>query len=102
MKLSIITTVTNPDKYQYAWRETLKNYCALADEVIVVNGGESLDLGQIERQNAVLKQVMLPWPEKWHWRELPIHINAGLSEATGDWVLKMDIDYLIKECDFDD
>lgn len=103
MKLSIVTTITNPDKYQYAWREALKNYALLADEIIVVNGGEALNPGQIERQVAAkMVEILMPWPEQWHWRELPLHLNAGLAAATGDWVLKMDIDYLIRECEFSD
>jgi glycosyltransferase involved in cell wall biosynthesis len=96
MKLSIITTITNPEKYQYAWKEALLNYCRLADEIIVVNGGNLI------RKTEKIKQIMLPWPEQWHWRELPLHLNAGLAAATGDWVLKMDIDYLIREADFAD
>ncbi len=103
MKLSIVTTITNPDKYQYAWREALLNFCSLADEVVVVNGGESISLldfsGKLKK-SCDLKEVLLPWPEEWHWRELPLHLNAGLAAASGDWVLKMDIDYLIHEADF--
>jgi hypothetical protein len=103
MKLSIITTITNPDKYQYAWREALKNFCALADEVVVVNGGQDnqpyFEIGPAYEK---IKEIMMPWPEQWYWCELPLHLNAGLEAASGDWVLKMDIDYLIRECDFAD
>lgn len=95
MKLSIHTTITDPDKYQYAWREALECFCALADEVIIVNGGESLSL-----DDGKIKEILLPWPEEWHWSELPVHLNAGLDACSGDWALKMDIDYLIHESDF--
>lgn len=95
MKLSILTMVTKPDERQDLWREALQNYCALADEVICVNGGPTLTY-----PDSKVKFVDLFWPEEWDWEELPKHLNAGLAACTGDWVLKLDIDQLIAEKDF--
>lgn len=97
--LSIHTTITRPDHYKYAWREALESFLALADEVIVVygdeNDGEALKNWNSDR----LRGVFLPWPEEWHWAELPKHLNAGLRECKGEWALKMDIDYILHEKD---
>ena len=105
MKISIITTITNPEENQYPWREAINSYLALADEVIVVNGSGSKGIVGyhiIESQVDKLKFIHLPWPNKWHWSELPIHLNAGLEQAIGDWVIKCDIDYVFHENDIKD
>lgn len=101
-KISIFTTITNPEKNQYAYLEAIKCYCEFADEVIIVDGC-STD-GSIEKIQALnndkIRIVNLLWPEKWQWAELPKHLNAGLNTCTGDWCIKMDIDYIIHEKDF--
>ncbi|KKM17062.1 hypothetical protein LCGC14_1679540 [marine sediment metagenome] len=99
MKISIITTITNPDERQYAWAEAIRNYLALADEVVIVNGGEPLYENLDFMDNPRLRIINLPWPDKWHWSELPVHLNAGLEAATGVWVIKTDIDYFFHEKD---
>ena len=101
MKISIFTTITNPEIWQFAWQEALSNYLALADEVIVVNGGERLPEAIKTANKDKLIEVLMSWPDEWHWRELPLHLNAGLNACTGDWVIKMDIDQLFHEKDFE-
>ena len=95
MKISIFTTITSPEKYQYAWKEALDSYLDFADEVVVVNGGESINDDRV-------KEVMLHWPTQWNWIELPKHLNAGLTVCSGDVIIKMDLDYMIHEEDHDD
>jgi|SRR3972149_8276866 len=96
MKLSIITTITNPDQRGDAWREAIASYLALADEIVVVNGGRLL-----EKLDPKVKWVNLAWPEEWVWSELPYHLNAGMKEASGDWVIKCDIDYVFHESEIE-
>lgn len=91
--------VTKPDERQDLWREALDNYCALADEVVVVNGGSTLAFNH--NKTSKVKIVDLDWPEQWDWETLPEHLNFGLSHCTGDWVLKLDIDQLIHEKEFE-
>lgn len=103
MKIAIFTTITEPDKYQYAWREALANYCEFADYVVVVDGSDKPVIEESE-DNPKIRVIHYPWPEKWDWSELPKHLNSGLENALMipdvDWVIKMDIDYLIHEADF--
>lgn len=105
MKLSILTTITNPDERQDKWREALGCYIEFADEVIVVNGGDETKFDVLLSRTAYykfpeLKLIHLPWPYEWNWIELPRHLNAGLEKCTGDWVIKLDIDQFIHEKDF--
>ena len=44
MKISVITTITNPEERQDRWQEALSCFCDFADEVIVVNVGKSLTI----------------------------------------------------------
>lgn len=99
MKLTILTTITRPNERQDKWIEALSCYHELADEVIVVNGSGLMPI-QIKARFPKVKEVSLFWEHDWNWIELPRHLNAGLDEATGDWVLKLDIDQLIHEDDF--
>ncbi len=113
MKISILTMVTNPEQRQDKWQEALKCYLDFADEVVVVNGGESLGVnvasylmqkpfGEGFEYDLVhkVKEISLPWPYEWNWAELPRHLNEGLKHCTGDWVIKMDIDQFFHEKDF--
>lgn len=106
MKLSIHTTITNPERWRYPYMEALASFCELADEVIVVDGG-STD-GSLENiqmlskiKNDKIKIITLPWPEEYSQGEFPKHLNAGLEACTGDWAMKMDIDYVIHEDDIE-
>lgn len=106
MKISIHTTITNPEKHQYPWREALASYLAFADEVVVVDGGStdgSLEEVQAQaNKNDKLKIIDYHWPQKkWDWSELPKHLNRGLEACTGDFVMKFDIDYIMHEDYFD-
>lgn len=100
MKLSILTTITNPEVRQDKYIEALTCYCDLADEVVVVNGGAPISVG-ILFSHPKIKIIDMPWPDEWNWIELPRHLNAGKEACTGDWILKLDIDQLIHEKDFE-
>ena len=101
MKLSILTTITNPVERQDRWVEAIACYKELADEVVVVDGSDIQKKDFVVDQVNKVKYVHLPWPQDWNWIELPKHLNAGLEVCTGDWILKLDIDQFINEKDFD-
>ena len=98
MKLSIFTTITNPIERQDAYMEAIESYLAIADEVVVVDGGsidgsyENIALSSAEIKNYI-------WPKEWEWEQLPRSLNVGLKACTGDWVIKADIDYIFHEKD---
>lgn len=102
MRISILTTVTNPEQRQDKWREAFENYFDFADQVVIVNGGEPFTAVSWSYPGTEFKIVDLPWPYEWNWAEYPRHLNAGLKECTGDWVLRLDIDQFIHENDFEE
>lgn len=109
MKISIHTTITNPERWQYPYIEALKSFCDVADEVIIVDGGS--DDGSIENIKATfaaefdsgkMQLITLPWPWEYTQSEFPKHLNAGLEACTGDWAIKCDIDYIFHENQIND
>tara|TARA_Y100000389_G_C17317178_1_gene441119 strand:+ start:48 stop:839 length:792 start_codon:yes stop_codon:yes gene_type:complete len=78
-KLSIATTYTNPEERMDPWKEALTCYNDLADEV--VRTGEN-------------------WPYEFSWDYIGKTFNESYELATGDWVIRMDLDYFFHENDF--
>lgn len=106
MKLTILTMITNPEQRQDMWIDALDCYLDIADEVIVVDGSKDKEHWNeliVSSLTAAignkLKIINLEWPYEWSWEELPKHLNAGLEQCTGDWVIKLDIDQFIHERD---
>lgn len=96
MKLSIILLTANPTEKQYAWQESFRSYLAQADEVIVVDGG-SEDLITPFPLEDKLKIIKKPDPAIWTWSEHAKNLNLALEKATGDWIIKADIDWVFHE-----
>lgn len=78
MKLSIFTSMTNPEKRNDAWKEALQCYEDIADEVIVV--GEK-------------------WPNEFKFNLIGETYQEGFEKSKGDWVIRMDLDYFFHEKD---
>ncbi len=78
-KLSIATSYTDPEKRMDPWKEALSCYGELADEV--VRSGED-------------------WPYEFSWDLIGKTFNESYQKATGDWVIRMDLDYFFHENDF--
>ena len=77
--LSIFTTMTNPEERGDPWKEALDCYNSLADEVVVV--GEE-------------------WPYEFKFDHIGKTFQEGFNKASGDWVIRMDLDYFFHENDF--
>lgn len=97
MKLSIFTTITDPDKRGDNWTDSLACYRELADELVVVDGSErsTLRLGV-----HCDKIVWYEWPYKFPWEFIGQQFQRGYEAATGDWVIHADLDFLFHEKDF--
>jgi len=80
MNLSIFTSMTNPEERMDPWREAMSCYEDLADEVIITGKD---------------------WPENFKWDHIGKVFHEGFEKSTGDWGIRMDIDYLFHENDFD-
>ena len=80
MNLSIFTSMTNPEERMDPWKEAMSCYGDLADEVIIT--GED-------------------WPENFKWDHIGKVFHEGFEKSTGDWGIRMDIDYLFHENDFE-
>jgi len=100
MTISIFTTVTNPESRQDAWREALSCYLDFADEVVVVNGssGDNQDIEEISLDK--LKILNYKWPDEFKWDFIGQQFQRGYDACTGDWCIRMDLDYLLHEDDF--
>lgn len=107
-KISIFTSITNPEQRQDAWKEALECYLDFADEVIVVNGSSiELNISPLcgmygQSTPDKLKFIYNKWPEEFDWKFIGQQFQRGYDACTGDWVLRMDIDYIIHENDFED
>lgn len=103
IQISIFVTVGNvrqgPDEREDRWKEAVYSYMDLADEVVIVHGDRTPF--KVAWPSKV-KEVQLDWPYEWNWEELPMHMNLGLETCTGDWVLRMDSDYVIHEKEIED
>ena len=76
MKISIFTTMTNPEKRMDPWKEALECYNFFADEVVVVGDD---------------------WPTEFSWDHIGKTFQKGYDKCTSDWVMRMDIDYFLHE-----
>lgn len=93
MKLSIIGLTANPTEKQYAWKEALASYVDQADEVIIINGGTEF------LNTEGVTEIMKPDPPIWNWAEHAKNLNMALDVATGDWIIKIDLDWVFHDKD---
>ena len=76
INISIFTSMTNPEERMDPWKEALNCYEDLADEVITV--GEN-------------------WPQEFSWDYIGKTFHEGFVKSSGDWVIRMDLDYFFHE-----
>lgn len=79
MKISIITTMTNPEERKDPWKEALNCYEDLADEIIITGKD---------------------WPIEFSWEQIGQYFQEGFNQASYDWVIRMDLDYFFRKKDF--
>lgn len=76
MKISIFTSMTNPEERMDPYKEALNCYKDFADEVVVV--GEN-------------------WPNEFSFDYIGKTFQEGFDKCSGDWVVRMDIDTFFHE-----
>lgn len=101
MKTSLITTCSPSAPHRNdPWKEAIRCYLDFADEVVVVVGDKpGMNLIAREFNDKKLKLIHQDWPYKWNWSQLPKALNEGLDNATGDAIIRTDIDYFIHHAD---
>ena len=77
-KISVFTTMTNPEERQDPYVEAINCYKDLGDELIIVGDD---------------------WPDEFKWDHIGKTFQKGFDECTGDWVIRMDLDYFFHEKD---
>lgn len=98
MKLSIFTTITNPQQRGDNCIDSFACYQELADEVIVMNGNPTHNY-EIEGSDK-FKFVAKEWPQEFSWVFIGQQFTRGYEACTGDWVIHMDLDFIFHESDF--
>lgn len=93
MKISIFTTVKNPELRGDPFREAMANYNAFADEVVVVDGSKPFTPDFSDR-------IYRYWPREFKWSFIGEQFQRGYEACKGDWVIHMDLDFFFHEKDF--
>ena len=76
MKISIFTTYTEPELRNDPWKEALNCYEDFADEVVTTGKD---------------------WPYEFKWDLIGKTFQEGFEKSSGDWAIRMDIDYFFHE-----
>lgn len=102
MKISAFMPLTNPKTRGDTFLEAIQTHLYWADELIVVDGG-STD-GSLEMiknlADSRIKIVHYPWDQtSWSWIQFAHTWNAGLLEASGDWVAAGESDHIFHEAE---
>ena len=105
IKISGFVLTTNAITNQFPFTESIRSFLEICDEIVVVDGG-STD-GTIEAikkikvyDGKVIRIVSdedTKWEDVWSYSRMGHNFNRALQECTGDWVVKFDADYILKE-----
>jgi glycosyltransferase involved in cell wall biosynthesis len=94
--LSIFTTLTDPVERGDNWKDAIRCYREVADEVVVINGGQPLGL---KMNDGVDRIIASPWPKEFDWPLIGHQFQRGYEESSGDWVIHMDCDFIFHQND---
>lgn len=103
MKLSIFTTIKEPDTRGDTWRESITCYEQLADEVIVIDGYKQRAKGDYDVvffEPTKVKHLFNHWPKEFVWDFIGQQFQRAYEACTGDWVIHADLDYIFHERDY--
>lgn len=102
MKISVFTTATRPTERGDTYYEALKSYRGVANEVILVDGGNNPSVQRLDvsKDEYRLVQPSLEWPKEFAWPFIGEQFQLGYEACTGDWVLHCDLDFIFHEQDY--
>lgn len=100
MKLSIFTTISDPETRGDMIEEPLNCYKDLADEVVIVEGSKLEGEYDESINTPSFRMAFREWPKEFDWQFIGQQFQMGYEEATGDWVIHSDIDWLFHQKDF--
>lgn len=93
--LSIFTTVTNPRERGDLYHEALSCYKDLADEVVVVNGGQQVT------EHSGVRYINRKWAQEFDWPFIGQQFQRGFKACTHDVVIHADLDFIFHQDDFE-
>lgn len=96
LKLSIFTTITDPERRGDNYRDAVSCYEDLADEVVVVDGSQPWS------EFTSTTKVHHLWPQDFRWDFIGEQFTRGYEACTGDAVIHADLDFIFHEKDFED
>ncbi len=94
MKISVVAPVLNEIRFIKGWYENVKKF---SDERIIVDTGSIDGTYEWLQSQKDQKLLVLRWPEiykPYAWPEHEIR-NWMLKQATGDWIMPLDIDEMV-------
>lgn len=96
LKLSGYITVTEPFKTGYPIVECVKSLLPLLDEIVVIYGrDEEESRKELTELDPKIKTIITnKWVQKWHYSSMTEHMHLGLMSCTGDFIFKIDSDYI--------
>jgi hypothetical protein len=95
--ISIFATCTNPIERKDLFYQALKSYRPLADEIVIVNGGDPIDMPEPKMWDIMVNH---PWPEEFKWNFIGEQFQRGYEACSCDWVIRMDLDFILHELDY--
>lgn len=99
MTLSIFTTITDPRTRGDNLDAALACYLDLADEVVIIDGTKNTkDI--VLPESSKIKRHYNQWPKEFNWPFIGEQFQRGYENATGDWVIHCDLDFLFHENNF--
>lgn len=98
MILSLFTTVTNPTLRGDNIKDALKCYDQLADEIVVIDGDNNL---QLRRKLGKQVRIKNYWPKEFIWPFIGYQFTKGYQACNGDAVIHADLDFIFHEKDIE-
>lgn len=104
MKISICTTGTRSYQRGDNIEDAFNCYWDLSDELVAIDGGGKYPDGAdllTGDQYCEYRIKYYEWPQEFNWPFIGEQFTRGYEACTGDWVIRLDIDTLIHENDFE-